>query len=199
MQVQVRHMQTHSHTPTHIHADPSPSTLPHWSCRLSRLPWQHLLVTTMMRSEVRGAEFDADWQRQPWHNLYQSTRLPLDPPTSVCEEIKRDCVQPGPPSVRPGHPTAKGLKLTKLGEVFWHISLYLSSFVFLTWCRVTVYVGKSDTKKIEILFDKALCQSFSETLSPLGIYTSCLCQKKIKKSLTLTKYCDSWQWYLHMN
>lgn len=55
-----------------------------------------------------------------------------------------------------------------------------------------VYLGerKSDTEERQIYFDRRLCQSFSETLSSLGIYTASLCQREALSKFLYCKACS---------
>lgn len=150
-----------------------------------------------------GAEFDPDWQRQPWHNLYQSTSLPLDC-VQACVYVRRrrDCVSLSMrvcvcarvcacSSACPGHIVAKGVKLTKL----WDISLTCISsyrhFCACVYSDLCVYLGetKSNTEERQIYFDRRLCQSFSETLSSLRIYTASLCQRQALSKFFYCRTC----------
>ena len=77
----------HSHTHTFMQSPLGKNT--HKVHASLKLPSQHSSLTAFgchEDDEVRGlgVEFDPDWQRQRWHNLYQSTSLRLD---SLCLSV----------------------------------------------------------------------------------------------------------------
>lgn len=176
-----------------------------------KLPSQHSSLTAFgchEDDEVRGlgAEFDPDWQRQRWHNLYQSTSLLLDSfCLSVCvSEMKCECkwfsvalllcmpvcVCVG---VCPGHIIARrGWNCQNL-ERFFDIcfSAYMAACTFVcTAMYVCIWEIKLTQRRDRYILTRGCVNLFAGPLSSLRIHTASPCQKRkhSRQILALSKH-----------